>query len=189
MTSVIFKRTYAVIYLGSKYNEDDKTKKKKPDIKSNTDIVMVTLDCTFESSYSTTQLNFYWYKQEINDFPKYILKRGAYGDGNIPELQKDRFDAQVDNKKVPLKIQKLHLSDSAVYYCALQPTVTGNSKTLEFWLYIGVSSQANMLTKPPKEVSPEASEADLRTPQTAPFDEKQQQIHSKFPPYVSTSCL
>uniref|UniRef100_A0A3Q1GXQ2 Ig-like domain-containing protein n=1 Tax=Acanthochromis polyacanthus TaxID=80966 RepID=A0A3Q1GXQ2_9TELE len=79
----------------------------------------VTLDCTFESSAAKTQLNFFWYKQEVNGFPKYFLKRGAYGDDNIPEFQKDRFDAQINNNKVPLKIQKLQLSDSAVYYCAL----------------------------------------------------------------------
>ncbi|XP_051801112.1 uncharacterized protein LOC127533071 [Acanthochromis polyacanthus] len=88
----------------------------------------VTLDCAFQSS--TTNNVLFWYKQDVNGFPVYILKRGAYGDVNAPEFQKDRFDAQVDNNKVPLKIQKLHLSDSAVYYCALQPTVTGNSKTL-----------------------------------------------------------
>uniref|UniRef100_A0A3P8SPB7 Ig-like domain-containing protein n=1 Tax=Amphiprion percula TaxID=161767 RepID=A0A3P8SPB7_AMPPE len=88
----------------------------------------VTLDCTFETSSNTPIL--FWYKQEANGFLKYILRRGAYGDDNTPEFQKERFDAQVGKKSVPLKIQKLHLSDSAVYYCALQPTVTGNSKTL-----------------------------------------------------------
>uniref|UniRef100_A0A3Q1BFJ5 Ig-like domain-containing protein n=1 Tax=Amphiprion ocellaris TaxID=80972 RepID=A0A3Q1BFJ5_AMPOC len=80
----------------------------------------VTLDCTFETS-SNTPISF-WYKQEANGFLKYILRRGAYGDDNTPEFQKERFDAQVGKKSVPLKIQKLHLSDSAVYYCALQPT-------------------------------------------------------------------
>uniref|UniRef100_A0A3Q1EMQ1 Ig-like domain-containing protein n=1 Tax=Acanthochromis polyacanthus TaxID=80966 RepID=A0A3Q1EMQ1_9TELE len=88
----------------------------------------VTLDCTFESS--DPNYNLFWYKQQINGFPVYILKRGAYGSENAPEFQKDRFDAELNKTSVTLKIQKLHLSDSAVYSCALRPTVTGNSKTL-----------------------------------------------------------
>uniref|UniRef100_A0A8C9X9R9 Ig-like domain-containing protein n=1 Tax=Sander lucioperca TaxID=283035 RepID=A0A8C9X9R9_SANLU len=82
----------------------------------------VTLDCTFETSV-------------INDFPKYMLKRFSKTEENAPEFQKDRFDAKINETSVPLKIQKLQLSDSAVYYCALRPTVTGNTKTLykNFW--------------------------------------------------------
>uniref|UniRef100_A0A3P8QE82 Ig-like domain-containing protein n=1 Tax=Astatotilapia calliptera TaxID=8154 RepID=A0A3P8QE82_ASTCA len=78
----------------------------------------VTLGCRFETSDTSPTL--FWYKQKMNGSPKHLLR------------PKDRFDAEVDKKEksVPLKIQKLQLSDSAVYYCALQPTVTGNSKTL-----------------------------------------------------------
>uniref|UniRef100_A0A3Q1BLG9 Ig-like domain-containing protein n=1 Tax=Amphiprion ocellaris TaxID=80972 RepID=A0A3Q1BLG9_AMPOC len=83
----------------------------------------VTLDCTFETSYTTGQTTLFWYKQEVNGFPKYILRRDTYGTGdNALEFQKDRFDAELNKPSVPLKIQKLHLSDSAVYYCALSST-------------------------------------------------------------------
>nr|AAO88989.1 T cell receptor alpha chain [Stegastes partitus] len=78
----------------------------------------VTLDCTFETSVTTRTL--FWYKQKVNGFPTYILKRGSYGEDNAAEFHKDRFDAQVNKTSVPLKIQKLQLSHSAVYYCALQ---------------------------------------------------------------------
>uniref|UniRef100_UPI003D7D28D0 T-cell receptor alpha chain V region CTL-F3 n=1 Tax=Monopterus albus TaxID=43700 RepID=UPI003D7D28D0 len=87
----------------------------------------VTLNCTFETSYTPY---LFWYKQEENDFPKYILRSDTFGSDNAPEFQKDRFNAIMNKPSVPLTIQKLQLNDSAVYYCALQPTVTGNTRTL-----------------------------------------------------------
>uniref|UniRef100_A0A3Q1BXU7 Ig-like domain-containing protein n=1 Tax=Amphiprion ocellaris TaxID=80972 RepID=A0A3Q1BXU7_AMPOC len=78
----------------------------------------VTLDCTFETSRAGPTL--FWYKQEVDDYPKYMMKTYLASVEKAPEFQQDRFDAKIDKKSVPLKIQKLQLSDSAVYYCALQ---------------------------------------------------------------------
>ncbi|TKS79263.1 T-cell receptor alpha chain V region RL-5 [Collichthys lucidus] len=86
----------------------------------------VTLHCKFETSATFSYL--FWYKQEVNDVPKFILQR--YSGTKDKPLQEDRLDAIIKNDSVPLKIQKLQLSDSAVYYCAVRPTVTGNTKTL-----------------------------------------------------------
>ncbi|KAG8013736.1 T-cell receptor alpha chain V region CTL-F3 [Nibea albiflora] len=86
----------------------------------------VTLNCTFQTSATSSYL--FWYKQEVNDVPKFILQR--YSGTKDKPLQEDRIDATVNKTSVPLKIQKLQLSDSAVYYCAVKPTVTGNTKTL-----------------------------------------------------------
>uniref|UniRef100_A0A3P9JCT3 Ig-like domain-containing protein n=1 Tax=Oryzias latipes TaxID=8090 RepID=A0A3P9JCT3_ORYLA len=93
----------------------------------------LTLNCAFDTSSSQPTL--FWYKQEVNSFPKYTLKHYSKTKENAPEFKEDRFDAELKDKSVPLKIQKLHVSDSAVYYCALKPTVTGNSKTLQTTQY------------------------------------------------------
>ncbi|CAJ1073109.1 uncharacterized protein LOC117469165 [Xyrichtys novacula] len=88
----------------------------------------VTLNCTFKTSYGTPTL--FWYRQDLQDFPKYMLRCYSGTTEFAPESDKDRFNATIKGKSVNLKIQNLHPSDSAVYYCALQPTVTGNTKTL-----------------------------------------------------------
>ncbi|GLD72317.1 uncharacterized protein AKAME5_002364100 [Lates japonicus] len=90
----------------------------------------VTLDCQYNSSSTNPYL--YWYKQDGDHSPKFILNRLKLGGGNTADEFKERFSATLNSalRSVPLKIQKLQLSDSAVYYSALQPTVTGNTTTL-----------------------------------------------------------
>ncbi|CAJ1073150.1 immunoglobulin lambda-1 light chain-like [Xyrichtys novacula] len=91
-----------------------------------------TLNCQYTSSSTTNYL--FWYKQDGNNRPRFILSRIMGDEGNTPEEFKERFSSTLNSSSnsgsVPLKIQNLHLSDSAVYYCAVQPTVTGNTKTL-----------------------------------------------------------
>uniref|UniRef100_A0A8C5N766 Ig-like domain-containing protein n=1 Tax=Gouania willdenowi TaxID=441366 RepID=A0A8C5N766_GOUWI len=79
-----------------------------------------TLNCTFSTTSSNPDL--FWYKQEVNSYPKFILRRSRYSADNSPEFVKDRFDAELKDSSVPLMIQDLHVCDSAVYYCALRPT-------------------------------------------------------------------
>ncbi|TWW73187.1 T-cell receptor alpha chain V region RL-5 [Takifugu flavidus] len=88
----------------------------------------VTLDCTFQTSDTYSTL--FWYKQENNNFPKLLLR--AKQKPSDPQ----RISALIIKTSAPLKIQELQLSDSAVYYCALRPTVTGssrNGKTPKTW--------------------------------------------------------
>uniref|UniRef100_A0A8C5N6T6 Ig-like domain-containing protein n=1 Tax=Gouania willdenowi TaxID=441366 RepID=A0A8C5N6T6_GOUWI len=72
-----------------------------------------TLKCTFSTTSSDP--NLFWYKQEVNSYPKFILRRSH----NSPEFVKDRFDAELKDSSVPLMIQDLHVCDSAVYYCLI----------------------------------------------------------------------
>uniref|UniRef100_A0A8C4DK73 Ig-like domain-containing protein n=1 Tax=Dicentrarchus labrax TaxID=13489 RepID=A0A8C4DK73_DICLA len=79
----------------------------------------VTLDCQYNSSSSNDYL--FWYKQDGNNSPKFILSRFKIGTGKTEDVFRERFSSTLDStsRSVPLKIQKLQLSDSAVYYCAL----------------------------------------------------------------------
>uniref|UniRef100_A0A3Q3F3T2 Ig-like domain-containing protein n=1 Tax=Labrus bergylta TaxID=56723 RepID=A0A3Q3F3T2_9LABR len=86
----------------------------------------VTLDCKVETISTTPSL--FWYRQEMGDFPKYLWKSYGSFSENAPGIS--MTDLMQNGTSVPLKIQKLQLTDSAVYYCALRPTVTGNTTTL-----------------------------------------------------------
>uniref|UniRef100_A0A8D3BVZ0 Ig-like domain-containing protein n=1 Tax=Scophthalmus maximus TaxID=52904 RepID=A0A8D3BVZ0_SCOMX len=76
----------------------------------------LTLGCTFQTSDPSPTL--FWYKQKVNDFPKMLLLRFSTREDRPAEKQ-ERIDAIVNKTSVPLQIQKLQLSDSAVYYCIL----------------------------------------------------------------------
>ncbi|TKS79246.1 T-cell receptor alpha chain V region CTL-F3 [Collichthys lucidus] len=89
----------------------------------------VTLHCKFETSSSTSEYLF-WYKQDGNNSPKFILSRSKFDQGETEDEERFSSTLNSTSRSVPLEIQKLQLSDSAVYYCAVRPTVTGNTKTL-----------------------------------------------------------
>uniref|UniRef100_A0A4W5M674 Ig-like domain-containing protein n=1 Tax=Hucho hucho TaxID=62062 RepID=A0A4W5M674_9TELE len=83
-----------------------------------------TLTCIFDKTYQSP--NLFWYKQQPNGKPMFMLRRDKFSHRETTTEFKDRFDARlnVTAKSVPLTIQRVQLSDSAVYYCALRPTVT-----------------------------------------------------------------
>ncbi|KAI5611217.1 hypothetical protein C0J50_11860, partial [Silurus asotus] len=88
----------------------------------------VTLSCSYKDFSGSVQ-NLQWYKQDPKcnpEFILYIFESGALSP-NIPP----RTSAKVhENKKVDLHISSAAVSDSALYYCALTPTVTGNPTPL-----------------------------------------------------------
>nr|XP_046264507.1 uncharacterized protein LOC124069391 [Scatophagus argus] len=99
------------LYKNTKCKGQDKVNQPTEDVIA-TEGDSVTLGCTFETSDRNPYL--YWYKQEANGYPKYMLKCFSKTVDHAPEFEKDRFNATIENKSVPLKIQKLQLSDSAV---------------------------------------------------------------------------
>ncbi|XP_048020963.1 uncharacterized protein LOC125251941 [Megalobrama amblycephala] len=87
----------------------------------------VTINCTYQTSYTTPTL--FWYQQKVNGIPKYMLNRYS-NSGHEDEFEERRFQANLSKTSVPLTIKNLCVSDSAVYYCALKPTVTQTHSTL-----------------------------------------------------------
>ncbi len=84
--------------------------------------------------YITTDSNPYlfWYQQLPNRSLTFVLNKFTFGEGTTEPDFKKRFSATLNStsKTVPLMIEDLRVSDSALYYCALRPTVTGNTTTL-----------------------------------------------------------
>uniref|UniRef100_A0A4W5KYC9 Immunoglobulin V-set domain-containing protein n=1 Tax=Hucho hucho TaxID=62062 RepID=A0A4W5KYC9_9TELE len=82
------------------------------------------LSCTFDTTDLLPYL--FCYKQQANGNPMFMLREDIFGAGETNTEFKERFHARlnVTVKSVPLTIQRVQLSDSAVYYCALRPTVT-----------------------------------------------------------------
>ncbi|KAI5085355.1 hypothetical protein C0J45_23775, partial [Silurus meridionalis] len=88
----------------------------------------VTLSCRYETSDTTPYLH--WYRQQPKSKPVFLLYINPSGFKTNP--MPPRLDAEVDknNKQVDLIISSAAVSDSALYYCALSPTVTGNPAAL-----------------------------------------------------------
>uniref|UniRef100_A0A3B3DEZ2 Ig-like domain-containing protein n=1 Tax=Oryzias melastigma TaxID=30732 RepID=A0A3B3DEZ2_ORYME len=80
----------------------------------------VTLSC----KYSGSVYNVQWYQQKSSSSPQFIIADFS--------AKTEKFSVQHNKQKQEfyLQISSAAVSDSAVYYCAVRPTVTGNNKTL-----------------------------------------------------------
>uniref|UniRef100_A0A4W6CF95 Ig-like domain-containing protein n=1 Tax=Lates calcarifer TaxID=8187 RepID=A0A4W6CF95_LATCA len=75
----------------------------------------VTLRCRYETSASGVRL--YWYRHHSDvQAPQFILWKEAR--------------SWMEEKQINMTISSAAVTDSAVYYCAVRPTVTGNTITL-----------------------------------------------------------
>ena len=88
-----------------------------------------TLSCTYDGSPDS----FLWYRQKPGASPEF-LKRITESTSYVQEAtapfrqMSTTFDRKA--KRVHLEISSTQGSDSALYYCALQPTVMGAQSTL-----------------------------------------------------------
>ncbi|KAK3515987.1 hypothetical protein QTP86_019647 [Hemibagrus guttatus] len=88
----------------------------------------VTLSCKYK--FSVSGINYLqWYRQYPQSKPEFLLYISTNGDPsqNIPP----RMSAKVHgDEQVDLIISSAAVSDSALYYSVLAPTVTGNPAAL-----------------------------------------------------------
>ncbi len=89
----------------------------------------VTLSCTF--SDSSTRDDLHWYRQYGRSKPEFlVLTYDTAKEAKVSDVD-PRFSVNVTKREhVDLKISSAAVSDSALYYCALRPTVTGNTSAL-----------------------------------------------------------
>uniref|UniRef100_A0A3P9JCA3 Immunoglobulin V-set domain-containing protein n=1 Tax=Oryzias latipes TaxID=8090 RepID=A0A3P9JCA3_ORYLA len=97
------------------------------------DELMSTLEGTSVTlSYKYPKLStgdyFYWYQQFPGKPLEFMISHSSSGTKGNEKVK--GLKIQVENKQIDLQISSAAVTDSAVYYCAVQPTVTGNNKTL-----------------------------------------------------------
>ncbi|ROL44966.1 T-cell receptor alpha chain V region RL-5 [Anabarilius grahami] len=87
----------------------------------------VTLSC----NYSGSVRGVHWYRQYAGSPPQFLILE----DSNVitradPPVPRININHRKEQSHVDLEISSAAVSDSALYYCALRPTVTGNTRTL-----------------------------------------------------------
>ncbi|KAJ0012220.1 hypothetical protein NQD34_013195 [Periophthalmus magnuspinnatus] len=106
-----------------------------------------TIQCTFKTSDPSPTL--FWYKEEGQGARKCMIMKTKSSSTwsqtiKFAEFKEERFEVEAELNSFSLKIQDVDVTDSAVYYCALQPTVTGNTKTLNKNLWSKDNTRAVM---------------------------------------------
>ncbi|KAI5607913.1 hypothetical protein C0J50_9739 [Silurus asotus] len=89
----------------------------------------ITLSCTYTGSVNSL----HWYQQNPGSKPEFLLLiQEASELVTKAQPPHPRLSIKLDktNKKVDLHITSAAVSDSALYYCALTPTVTENPTPL-----------------------------------------------------------
>ncbi|KAL7387526.1 hypothetical protein ABVT39_024910 [Epinephelus coioides] len=87
-----------------------------------------TVTLSYRYSKLSSSNYFFWYRQYPGKPPELLISHSASGtEGN---KQIPRLTIKVEGEQINMNISSAAVTDSAVYYCAVRPTVTGNTKTL-----------------------------------------------------------
>ncbi|CAI5677038.1 unnamed protein product [Oreochromis niloticus] len=73
---------------------------------------------------------FYWYRQYPGKPPEFLISHLPSGEIMKEEISGLSVSVSEDKTLMTLQISSAAMTDFAVYYCAVRPTVTGNTKTL-----------------------------------------------------------
>ncbi|KAF4117446.1 hypothetical protein G5714_001999 [Onychostoma macrolepis] len=95
------------------------------DAASDTETETVKLSCNYSGSVDSL----HWYRQYAASPPQFLILDyyGSVTQAN-PPVSGISISHRKDDNSVDLIISSAAVSDSALYYCALQPTVTGNTQ-------------------------------------------------------------
>uniref|UniRef100_A0A8C7HI44 Ig-like domain-containing protein n=1 Tax=Oncorhynchus kisutch TaxID=8019 RepID=A0A8C7HI44_ONCKI len=99
----------------------------------------VLLSCNYSSADSLL-----WYQQSPGSAPQYLLLIQHYtGIEQRADSLDSRFSGKLNKEKtrVDLEISSAEVTDSALYYCALRPTVTGNLRNTIQKLILTIQTQ------------------------------------------------
>uniref|UniRef100_A0A8C9VN05 Ig-like domain-containing protein n=1 Tax=Scleropages formosus TaxID=113540 RepID=A0A8C9VN05_SCLFO len=77
----------------------------------------VTLSCKYSTNSNNVYL--YWYRQNSNQAPQYLLYKGAGSYSSAEHSTNKRFKCTTSRDSTQLTIEALTMSDTAIYYCAL----------------------------------------------------------------------
>ena len=90
----------------------------------------VTLSYKYSKKPSSSD-EFYWYQQYPGKPPEFLLYISGLNSTRPADSLNKRFSTKLSGEKhVDLQISSAAVTDSALYYCAVRPTVTANPQSL-----------------------------------------------------------
>ncbi|KAL7386251.1 hypothetical protein ABVT39_005642 [Epinephelus coioides] len=99
----------------------------------------VTLSYRYSRTITASD-HFFWYRKYPEKPPEFLVYISGYNMTRPADSLKSdtKFSTKLSGENhLDLQISSAAVTDSAVYYCAVRPTVTGNTKTLyeNLWIH------------------------------------------------------